>query len=98
MIKLLAGLVILDICINISNYLNIKTVMTKQEKLDASLARLNAATNEIASDLTALRDEIKNTDTVSDESLATLDTNISKLEVLGQDPENPVPEPEPIPE
>lgn len=69
--------------------------MTKQEKFDAALTRLDNSTNEIAADLTKLRDEIKNKDTVSDESLARLDTNIVTLEGLGKDPENPVPEPEP---
>lgn len=69
--------------------------MTKQEKFDASLERLNTVTNDIAGDLKKLRDEIANDDDVSDESLALLDSNIDKLETLGADPTDPVPDPNP---
>lgn len=65
-------------------------IMAKQDEFNALMVRLDAATTEIAKDLTALREEIK--DTISSESLTTLDANISKLEELGKDPQNPVPE------
>lgn len=85
---------------NNENHSHLKTIlknqtliMAKQEKMDAMLTRLDAATNEIASDLAALREEIK--DSVSQESLDKLDANISTLEGLGADPADPVPEPIP---
>lgn len=64
--------------------------MAKQDEFNAMLTRLDAATTEIANDLKALRDELG--DSISQESLDTLNTNIAKLEELGKDPENPVPE------
>jgi predicted RNase H-like nuclease (RuvC/YqgF family) len=65
-------------------------LMARQEQLDALLGRLDAATNEIASDLTRLRDEIR-TGTVSEASVSHLDEMIARLEALGRDPEDPVP-------
>lgn len=62
----------------------LKSIMSKQEDFDAALDKLDAATTEIANDLTALRDEVKGT--ISTESLARLDANILALEVMGQDP------------
>jgi predicted nucleic acid-binding Zn-ribbon protein len=67
--------------------------------------RLNTATDEIARDLQALRDQLQ---TVRDEipaaqqaavdaALAQLDAPIARLEALGQDPQNPVPDPQPEP-
>ncbi len=54
------------------------------------VTRLDAATNELASDLRALRDKIA-AGTVTDADMAELDRVASALEALGQDPENPVP-------
>ncbi len=65
--------------------------MNRQERLEAAVSRLGAATDEIASDLKSLRDEITQGN-LSDASLDKLDANISSLEALGRDPENPVPE------
>lgn len=76
----------------------LKKIMAKQETFDALIVRLNAATNEIAADLQKLRDEIVALpkDTVSDESLATLDTNITALEAMGVDPVDPIPVDPPV--
>lgn len=62
------------------------------EKITQLSQRLDAATNEIAKDLQALRDAIAN-NTVSEEQLTALDSTITRLEAMGQDPENPVPAP-----
>ena len=69
-----------------------KKIMAKQEQFDALIQRLNLATNDIAADLTLLKEQIA-AGTVSDESLAKLDTNIAALETLGASTENPVPVP-----
>lgn len=63
--------------------------MKKQEQFDAYLQRLDAATNEIATDLKALKEEA--VDHISPESLGRLESNISKLEALGTDEEEQVP-------
>jgi hypothetical protein len=73
--------------------------------------RLNTATDEIASDLQALRDQLQSVrdeipaaqQAAVDSALAQLDAPIARLEALGQDPANPVPdsggtEPQPAPE
>ena len=68
--------------------------------------RLNAATDEIAADLQALRDQLQAVrdeipaaqQAAVDEALAKLDAPIARLEALGQDPADPVPSPEPAPE
>lgn len=67
-----------------------KIIMAKQEQFDALLQRLDATTNDIAADLTLLKEQIA-AGTISDESLAKLDSNIAKLEALGASTENPVP-------
>lgn len=62
---------------------------------DELVARLGAATDEIASDLQALRDEVAGLDGAV---AAKFEPLISRLESMGQDPENPVPpadEPQP---
>jgi hypothetical protein len=71
--------------------IKIDQIMTKQEKFDAALERLNTTTNDIAADLTLLKKQIQD-GTVSDESLAKLDTNVATLEALGASTDNPVPE------
>src|SRR5687768_6859908 len=47
--------------------IKIDQIMTKQEKFDAALERLNTTTNDIAADLTLLKKQIQD-GTVSDES------------------------------
>lgn len=66
-------------------------IMTKQEKFDAAIDRLNTTTNDIAADLKQLKEE-NAAGTISDESLAKLDANVATLEALGASTENPVPE------
>jgi predicted nucleic acid-binding Zn-ribbon protein len=69
--------------------------------------RLNTATDEIASDLQALRDQLQSVrdeipaaqQAAVDAALTKLDAPIARLEALGQDPQNPVPDDEqPTPE
>lgn len=63
------------------------------------VARLDAATNEVASDLAAVRDQLTaalaDVDAAKrsavDEALAQLDAPIARLEALGSDPADPVP-------
>lgn len=82
---------------NVNILKQLKKIMAKQETFDALIVRLNAATNEIAADLQKLRDEIAaGADTISDESLTNLDSNIAALEAMGADPVNPVPVDPPV--
>lgn len=70
-------------------------------------ARLNAATDEVARDLQSVRDELRaalegvetSNQAAVDAALAKLDAPIQRLEQLGQDSSNPVPDPvdEPAP-
>lgn len=64
-------------------------IMNKQERLDLALKNLDEGTNLIAKDLEDLRAEVK--DTVSEDSLNKLDTNISVLQQLGKDNSAPPP-------
>jgi hypothetical protein len=57
--------------------------------VDDMVARFGAATDEIAADLQALRDEIAGDDAAV---AAKFEPLVSRLEALGQDPANPVPE------
>lgn len=61
---------------------------------DDLAARLNAATNELAADLQALRDEVAGLDAGV---AAKFEPLVSRLEAMGVDPANPVPDPEPAP-
>jgi len=74
--------------------------LATQEKADTKMVsaqiqafsdRVNSATNEIASDLKALRDKVAAGQPLSPEDVALLDSAASRLEVMGVDPENPVP-------
>ncbi len=64
-------------------------------------SRLNAATDEVARDLQSVRDELRSAlegvevsnQAAVDAALAKLDQPIARLEALGQDPSNPVPDP-----
>jgi hypothetical protein len=53
-------------------------------------ARVDAATNEIAADLQALRDKIAAGTALTADDATALDGLASKLEALGKDPEAPV--------
>lgn len=64
--------------------------MTKQERFDAILGRIDTVTTNIAADYQKLLDEVK-AGTVSDESLAKAEENIAKLETLAASVDNPVP-------
>lgn len=68
----------------------IDNVMTKQERFDAILGRIDTVTTNIAADYQKLLDEVK-AGTVSDESLAKAEENIAKLETLAASVDNPVP-------
>jgi prefoldin subunit 5 len=56
--------------------------------VDDAVQQLNEATDEIARDLEALREEIQAGDTAAAEKLTPI---IGRLQALGQDPANPVP-------
>jgi len=62
---------------------------------DEIVARLDAATNEIAADLAALRDEVAGGDAAI---AAKFEPLVSRLEQLGADSSNPVPDPQPAPD
>ena len=67
---------------------------------DEVVSRLDAATNEVAADLTSLRDELAQVladqdvekQAAVDAALAKFDAPIARLEALGADPSNPDPE------
>lgn len=69
------------------------------------IAAFNAATDEVASDLQTVRDELAAALADQDQAvqdavnaaLAGFDAPLARLQALGQDPENPVPAPEPAP-
>lgn len=69
--------------------------MTKQERFDGILTRLNDVTNNLAEDFKTFIQEVKD-GTVSDESLEKAEANITVLEQLAASKENPVPN-EPTP-
>lgn len=70
------------------------------------IAAFNAATDEVASDLQTVRDQLATALADQDQAvqdavnaaLAGFDAPLARLQALGQDPENPVPAPEPQPE
>jgi hypothetical protein len=66
-------------------------LMAVSAQIQAFSDRVNAATNEIASDLQKLRDKVAAGTQLSAEDAAVLDAAASKLEAMGVDPENPVP-------
>lgn len=57
-------------------------------RVDDVIADLNTATDEIAADLEALREQVSNVDAVTAEKFTPL---VERLRALGADPENPVP-------
>jgi hypothetical protein len=74
----------------------IEIMATKQERFDAILTRIDAVTTNIAEDYKTLLQEVKD-GTVSDESLARAEVNITTLETLAASKENPIPNEPPIP-
>jgi hypothetical protein len=75
-----------------ANSLNSKidTIMTKQERFDTVLTRIDAVTTNIAEDFKAFIKEAQE-GSISDESLAKAEANVTKLEELAATKENPVP-------
>lgn len=65
-------------------------IMTKQERFDAILTRMDTVTTDIAGDFQTFIKEVKD-GTVSDESLAKAEANVAILETLAASKENPVP-------
>lgn len=63
---------------------------TKQERFDALLTRMDAVTNNLAEDFRTFIEEAR-TGTVSDESFAKAENNITVLEQLAASKENPIP-------
>lgn len=68
----------------------LEAMATKQERFDALLTRIDAVTTNIAEDYRTFVDEVK-AGTVSDESLAKAEANITTLEQLAASKENPIP-------
>ena len=70
--------------------LKIDLMATKQERFDAILTRIDSVTTNIADDYRAFLEEYRE-GTVSEESLAKAEANITKLEELAASKENPIP-------
>lgn len=77
------------------NWLEYRTARLESamSRVDDVIADLNTATDEIASDLEALREQVSNVDSVTAEKFAPI---VERLRALGADPENPVPPAEPV--
>lgn len=75
--------------------LSLQEMRNDMATTDEIVARLGAATDELARDLAALRDEVAGSDAAI---AAKFEPLVNRLEQMGQDPENPVPDPEPQPE
>ncbi len=69
--------------------------MTVAGDIQNLITQIDEATNEVASDLQALRDQLANGVSAEDAASiqARLDAAATRLRVLGADPENPVPAP-----
>lgn len=78
--------------LEVVNSLNSKIdkIMTKQERFDTVLTRIDAVTTNIAEDFAAFIKEAQE-GTVSEESIAKAEANVTKLEELAATKENPVP-------
>jgi uncharacterized coiled-coil protein SlyX len=72
--------------------LELRTARLEQSmsRVDDVIADLNTATDEIANDLDALRQQVSGLDAVTAEKFQPL---VDRLRALGADPENPVPDP-----
>lgn len=73
--------------------------MSAKQQFDELNAKLDAATDEIAKDLKDLRDQLKDGMTSQEvqEVRDTLTAKITRLEEMGKDPADPIPEPTPEP-
>jgi uncharacterized coiled-coil protein SlyX len=69
--------------------LRISRLEQQMSAVDDIIADLNTATDEIANDLDALREQVSGLDAVTAEKFQPL---VDRLRALGQDPQNPVPE------
>jgi hypothetical protein len=70
--------------------------MATEQDVLALVTRLDAATNAVAATLQSLRDQIADGGLTKEQeaaAVASLDGAIARLEALGANPENPVPEP-----
>jgi hypothetical protein len=65
-------------------------LMTKQERFDAILTRIDTVTTDLAGDFATFIKEVKD-GTVTDESLARAEAGVAALEALAASKENPVP-------
>lgn len=74
------------------------SIMSKATDIQQLVTEIDTATNEVASDLQRLRDQIAGGLTAAEaEGVVTqLDALKNRLTVLGQDPENPVPPENPV--
>jgi uncharacterized coiled-coil protein SlyX len=61
---------------------------TDMSRVDDVIADINTATDEIASDLEALREQVSGLDAVTAEKFGPI---VERLRSLGQDPQDPVP-------
>jgi hypothetical protein len=68
-----------------------RQIMAVSAQIQAFSDRVNTATNEIAADLKALRDKIAAGTALTPEDVAVLDGLASRLEAMGADPSDPVP-------
>lgn len=64
---------------------NQEHMMSQLDEVQAYAARIDAATNEIAADLQILKDALAAAGSLTDESKATLESVIGRLEGLGQE-------------
>jgi uncharacterized coiled-coil protein SlyX len=70
--------------------LRIARLEQSMSRVDDVITDLNTATDEIANDLDALREQVSGLDAVTAEKFQPL---VDRLRALGADPENPVPDP-----
>lgn len=86
-----------------------KGMTATKDSIDALISKFDTATNRVAAkleemktEIQALKDQIASGSPVTQEQLDQLETRLTSevtdLEALGQDPANPVPEPENPPE
>lgn len=73
---------------------SLQEMRNRMATTDEIVARLGAATDELARDLAALRDEVAGGDAAI---AAKFEPLVSRLEAMGADPANPLPEPQPEP-
>jgi hypothetical protein len=89
------GLIVVTGAVIIKNQ---NKIMATLEQFEAALARIDAATTDIAADIQSLKDQIAGAGLPADVEnsvLSRLDTIAGQLEAIGGSVENPVPAPEP---